>query len=190
MTRCAPAFVPMSSAGPNPPRHPGQSKRQSRRPRGEVGFDAGKKINGRKRHILVDTLGLLLGVVVTPASCPERDGAQQVLQRVAGWFTKMRKIWVDGGYTGENFQKWVKDRWPSLKWKSSSALNRPRALRYCLAGGLSSARLAGSCDIDALCEITNARRRALKLGFTWRCFGFNCVDSRDPAIQMLFSDTL
>jgi transposase len=82
---------------------------------GEVGFDAGKKINGRKRHILVDTLGLLLGVVVTPASCPERDGAQQVLQRVAGWFTKMRKIWVDGGYTGENFQSWVKDRWPKLE---------------------------------------------------------------------------
>jgi transposase len=82
---------------------------------GEVGFDAGKKINGRKRHILVDTLGLLLGVVVTPANCPERDGAQQVLQRVAGWFTKMRKIWVDGGYTGENFQSWVKDRWPKLE---------------------------------------------------------------------------
>lgn len=38
---------------------------------GEVGYDAGKKIKGRKRHILVDTLGLLLGVVVTPASCPE-----------------------------------------------------------------------------------------------------------------------
>src|SRR5262244_3876102 len=41
---------------------------------GEVGFDAGKKINGRKRHLLVDTLGLVLGVVVTPANCPERDG--------------------------------------------------------------------------------------------------------------------
>ena len=82
---------------------------------GEVGFDAGKKISGRKRHILVDTLGLLLGVVVTPASCPERDGAQQVLQRVAGWFPKLRKLWVDGGYTGETFQQWVSDNWPKLE---------------------------------------------------------------------------
>ncbi len=82
---------------------------------GEVGYDAGKRIKGRKRHVLVDTLGLLLGVVVTPASCPERDGAQQVLDQVAGWFTKLRKIWVDGGYTGENFQVWVKDRWPKIQ---------------------------------------------------------------------------
>jgi transposase len=82
---------------------------------GEVGFDAGKKINGRKRHLLVDTLGLLLGVVVTPASCPERDGAQQVLQRVGGWFPKLRKLWVDGGYTGETFQQWVSNNWPKLE---------------------------------------------------------------------------
>ena len=82
---------------------------------GEVGFDAGKQIKGRKRHVLVDTLGLILGVVVTPASCPERAGAQQVLQRVGGWFPKLRKLWVDGGYTGEAFEQWVRDHWPKLK---------------------------------------------------------------------------
>jgi transposase len=82
---------------------------------GEVGFDAGKKINGRKRHILVDTLGLLLGVVVTPASCPERDGAQHVLRRVGGWFPKLRKLWVDGAYTGEAFEQWVRGNWPKLQ---------------------------------------------------------------------------
>jgi hypothetical protein len=54
---------------------------------GEVGYDAGKRIKERKRHVLVDTLGLLLGVVVTPASCPERDGAQKVLSQVASWRT-------------------------------------------------------------------------------------------------------
>jgi len=48
---------------------------------GEVGYDAAKKIKGRKRHILVDTLGLLLGIVVTPADTTERDGAQALLQR-------------------------------------------------------------------------------------------------------------
>jgi IS5 family transposase len=44
-----------------------------------VGFDGGKKVNGRKRHILVDTLGLVLMVVVTAASCPEREGARKLL---------------------------------------------------------------------------------------------------------------
>lgn len=82
---------------------------------GEVGFDAGKKIKGRKRHILVDVLGMILGVLVTPASCPERDGAQQVLQRVNGSFPKLRKLWVDGGYTGEVFADWVRTNWPKLK---------------------------------------------------------------------------
>jgi transposase len=81
---------------------------------GAVGFDAGKQIKGRKRHILVDTLGLVLGVIVTPASCPEREGAQQVLTQVAGWYTRLRKLWVDGGYTGENFAHWVTERWPKL----------------------------------------------------------------------------
>ena len=82
---------------------------------GAVGYDAAKKIKGRKRHLLVDTLGLVLGVVVTPANCPERDGAQQVLGLVGDWFTRLRKLWVDGGYTGETFAQWVKARWPKLE---------------------------------------------------------------------------
>jgi transposase len=75
---------------------------------GSVGFDAGKRIKGRKRHLLVDTLGLVLGVAVTPASTTERDGAQLLLGRVLGWFTWLRILWVDGGYTGKNFAQWVK----------------------------------------------------------------------------------
>jgi transposase len=82
---------------------------------GEVGYDAAKQINGRKRHVLVDTLGLVLGVVVTPASCPERDGGQRVLQRVGDWFKGLRKLWVDGGYAGDNFALWVRDHWPKLQ---------------------------------------------------------------------------
>jgi transposase len=82
---------------------------------GAVGYDAGKKIKGRKRHLLVDTLGLVLGVIVTPADCPERDGAQLVLQQVGGWFKRLRKLWVDGGYSGENFAEWVRAHWPRLE---------------------------------------------------------------------------
>lgn len=64
------------------------------------GFDAGKKINGRKRHILVDTLGLMMAVVVTVASIQDRDGAKLLLKGIKGSGKKLRKIWVDGGYRG------------------------------------------------------------------------------------------
>ena len=82
---------------------------------GQVGYDAAKCIKGRKRHLLVDTLGLILGVAVTPANTTERDGAQLLLGRVLGWFTWLRILWVDGGYTGEAFAHWVKGLRPKLK---------------------------------------------------------------------------
>lgn len=75
---------------------------------GAVGYDAAKRIKGRKRHVLVDTLGLLLGVLVTPASTTERAGAQALLTRTLGWFTWLRMLWVDGGYSGQAFAQWVK----------------------------------------------------------------------------------
>jgi putative transposase len=73
------------------------------------GFDAGKKITGRKRHILVDTLGLLIAVVVTVASIQDRDGARLLLTGINGSGKKLRKIWVDGGYRGE-LVNWVKSK--------------------------------------------------------------------------------
>ena len=75
---------------------------------GAVGYDAAKQIKGRKRHLLVDTLGLVLGVKVTPASTPERDGAKALFTGVLGWFTWLRLLWVDGGYSGPAFAHWVK----------------------------------------------------------------------------------
>ncbi len=68
---------------------------------GIKGFDAGKKIQGRKRHILVDTLGLLMAVVVTAASVQDRDGAKLLLKMLPGSCKKLRRIWVDGGYRGK-----------------------------------------------------------------------------------------
>ena len=82
---------------------------------GAVGYDAAKRIKGRKRHLLVDTLGLILGVAVTPASTPERAGAQLLLGGVLGWFTGLRLLWVDGGYSGPVFAQWVKGQRPKLK---------------------------------------------------------------------------
>jgi putative transposase len=74
----------------------------------EVGFDGGKKIKGRKRHLLVDTLGLILAVVVTSASADDRVG---LMALVGGyWATgvrRLRKLWVDGGYRAEWLREWV-----------------------------------------------------------------------------------
>jgi putative transposase len=70
------------------------------------GYDAAKHINGRKRHLLVDTLGLLLLVVITAASVQERDGARLVFARLRGSAKKLRLIWVDGGYRG-GLVSWV-----------------------------------------------------------------------------------
>lgn len=65
------------------------------------GYDAGKKINGRKRHVAVDTMGLLLCVLVTAASVQDRDGARPLLTMLASTCRRVRMIWADGGYAGK-----------------------------------------------------------------------------------------
>lgn len=67
---------------------------------GERGYDAGKKILGRKRHLLVDTLGLLLVVVVLAAQVQDREGAKAVFLRAKRCFPRLRWVWADGGYQG------------------------------------------------------------------------------------------
>ncbi|GAA2904508.1 IS5 family transposase [Streptomyces mexicanus] len=64
------------------------------------GYDAGKKINGRKRHLLTDTLGLLLALLVTPASTTDRDAARVLLPAAKNHFRRLARIWADGGYAG------------------------------------------------------------------------------------------
>lgn len=64
------------------------------------GFDAGKRINGRKRHLLTDTLGLLLAVLVTPASTTDRDAARTLLPTGTSRLRRLARVWADGGYTG------------------------------------------------------------------------------------------
>jgi putative transposase len=74
------------------------------------GFDGAKKVNGRKRHILVDTLGLILKVVVHPADVQDREGGKLVLEGIKQAYPKLEKVWADQGqgYTG-GFLKWVND---------------------------------------------------------------------------------
>jgi transposase len=65
------------------------------------GYDAGKKVKGRKRHLLVDTLGLVWGLVVHAADVQDRDGAKLLLKRVQRRFSRLKLIWADGGYAGQ-----------------------------------------------------------------------------------------
>lgn len=74
---------------------------------GVRGFDAAKKVGGRKRHLLVDTLGLLLSVVVHAADVQDREGAKQVLEVLAHRFRRLRLVWADGGYAGQ-LVEWVR----------------------------------------------------------------------------------
>ncbi len=65
-------------------------------------------MKGRKRHLLVDVLGLVLMVVVHAASVQEQDGAKQVLERVRGHHPRLRLIWADTGYNVKWLLEWVK----------------------------------------------------------------------------------
>jgi putative transposase len=75
---------------------------------GEHGFDGAKKVNGRKRHILVDTMGNLLAVLSHAAHIGERAGGKTLLLSVPEQlWTRLEKILADGGYAGQEFQDWV-----------------------------------------------------------------------------------
>ena len=73
------------------------------------GFDAGKKINGRKRHIAVDAIGLLLTVLITAAGLQDRDAARPLLWNLRRAFPSVRLAWADGGYAGK-LVTWARTR--------------------------------------------------------------------------------
>jgi putative transposase len=83
---------------------------------GVHGYDAGKKVNGRKRHVLVDTMGLVWLLAVTAASVQDRDGARRLLLVLAVRMKRLRVIWADGGYAGA-LVDWVRSlrKWGKLR---------------------------------------------------------------------------
>ena len=81
-----------------------------------IGVDGGKKIKGRKRHIMVDTLGLVMMVVVTAANVSDPKGAKLIFSRLQQWperIARLVRIWVDGTYAGKELMRWTMDtyRW-------------------------------------------------------------------------------
>jgi putative transposase len=78
---------------------------------GPRGYDAGKKVLGRKRHILVDVLGLILVILVLPANIQDRDGGWKLLEAAHGVYASLAKVWADGAYAGD------------LIWRAHDELN-------------------------------------------------------------------
>jgi len=76
-------------------------------PRATRGWDNAKKVNGRKRHIAVDTQGLLLAVVVTAASVQDRDAARPLLWNLHRSSRRVRLVWADAVYTGSRLTSWA-----------------------------------------------------------------------------------
>ncbi len=69
------------------------------------GFDAGKRVKGRKRHIIVDTLGLMVGLMVHSADIQDRDGAPDFLKSIRSRWPWLLHIFADGGYAGDKLKK-------------------------------------------------------------------------------------
>jgi putative transposase len=74
------------------------------------GYDAHKNVKGRKRHLLVDTLGLPLSVYVTAANVQDRVGARSLLAGVNPLVPRLKKIWADGAYSGQELARWCEER--------------------------------------------------------------------------------
>jgi transposase len=83
---------------------------------GERGYDAGKKVSGRKRHLAVDCLGLILGIVITSAAVPDRVAAKTLITFLLSMYGRLQTLWADGGYLG-TLVGWVKGLRPFGKLK-------------------------------------------------------------------------
>ncbi len=80
---------------------------------GEHGYDGGKKINGRKRHVLVDVMGLLLAVMVTTAAVDDGAAAAPLTERLGPEeYPRLKKIWGDNKYHNHSFRRWLADNRP------------------------------------------------------------------------------
>src|ERR1700719_3694714 len=108
-----------ATGGQSNRRHHRQPEREKRGKRGACidphGYDAGKKIKGKKRHILVDTLGLLLHAIVHPADIQDRDGGILLLSTLFGMYPFLKKLFADAGYQGPEFQKALAKILPHLE---------------------------------------------------------------------------
>ena len=128
---------------------------------GPRGFDAGKKINGRKRHIVVDTQGHLVGVVVHAANIQDRDGAPLVLASIRTLYPWLRHVFADAGYAGDKLKDALAGQgdWVIEIVKLQTL---PKDLSSSRGDGSSSALSPGSAVADASPRTSRPRSKALR----------------------------
>lgn len=145
------------------------------------GYDGGKKVHGVKRHLIVDTLGLVLAVCVSPANVGDRDGADVLLARSAGKFPRLWHLWADQGYRGREFLDGIRENTgitiqvvnaataDSGAPGSGPATHHPRCRSspWSRAGGSSSGVSPGWDATDACQRTTNTSPTAPKAPSTW-----------------------
>jgi putative transposase len=90
------------------------------------GYDGAKKLTGRKRHLFVDTLGLVVRAVVHAADSSDREGAKLVLAGRRTWAPRLAHVWVDAGYQGESVT-WMEQE----AGLSVTVVRKPRRWRWC-----------------------------------------------------------
>jgi putative transposase len=96
---------------------------------GERGYDGGKKITGRKRHVAVDTLGLLLAVVVTSAAVDDAAAAPRVLEQLDRRdYPRLQVVWADGKYHNHRLYEWLVSHRRRLPW-SLEVVSRPKNVK-------------------------------------------------------------
>jgi len=103
---------------------------------GARGYDGGKQVKGRKRHLLVDTEGFVLTVAVHPANIMDRDGVKLLLptETIRTHFPRLQHIWLDAGYNGRGKGKdWIES---ALGWRAEIVKHRPRYKKVWILGDL------------------------------------------------------
>ena len=109
---------------------------------GPRGYAAEKMVKGRKRHILTDTIGLLVGMIVHPADVQDRDGAPPCWRSVRERVSWLRHVFADGGYAGDKLNDRLENS-ASGRSRSSNGRTQPRDLFCCPGVGSSNVRLPG-----------------------------------------------
>ena len=116
----------------------------------------GKKIKGKKRHVLVDTQGLLMQAIVHAADIQDRDGGVLLMATLFGLYPFLLKLYADGGYQGPKFRRGLA-RFAARSTSRSSAAATAASSSCCPSAGSSNAPSPGSTDADAWPRIGSVR---------------------------------
>jgi hypothetical protein len=120
------------------------------------GYDAGKKIKGKKRHILVDTTGLMLHAIVHAADIQDRDGGALVMATLFGLCPFLLKLYADGGYQGPVFQNAMKSIMAQMDVEIVKRSDQAGVPSCCPSAGWSNERSHGSTGVVGWPKTGNA----------------------------------